>query len=117
MAFVVVKYDLEEPGRQRQVRLDEARDAIAVSNPLQVAIGRAGAIALVGQRQVDPVVVLGRVLVDDRVALVVVARADEPAEDTCRGGWGWFGRQQPYETRPQPQQRGFFGGWFGGGRW
>jgi len=31
-------------------------------------------------------------------------------------GWGWFGRQQPYETRPQ-QSRGFFGGWFGGGRW
>ncbi|TMJ06040.1 MAG: DUF459 domain-containing protein [Alphaproteobacteria bacterium] len=34
------------------------------------------------------------------------------------GGWGWFGRQQqqPFESRPQ-QQRGFFGGWFGGGRW
>jgi hypothetical protein len=33
------------------------------------------------------------------------------------GGWGWFGRQQPYESRPQPRSGGFFGGWFGGGRW
>ncbi len=31
------------------------------------------------------------------------------------GGWGWFGQPRHYET--QPQQRGFFGGWFGGGRW
>jgi hypothetical protein len=31
-------------------------------------------------------------------------------------GWGWFGQQRTYETRPQ-QDRGFFGGWFGGGRW
>jgi hypothetical protein len=33
------------------------------------------------------------------------------------GGWGWFGRPQPYESRPQPRGGGFFGGWFGGGRW
>ncbi len=30
--------------------------------------------------------------------------------------WGWLGRPRPYETRPQ-EQRGFFGGLFGGGRW
>jgi hypothetical protein len=39
----------------------------------------------------------------------------EPQHQTTQNGWGWFGRQQPYESRPQ--QRGFFGGWFGGGRW
>jgi len=39
----------------------------------------------------------------------------EPQHQTTENGWGWFGRQQPYESRPQ--QRGFFGGWFGGGRW
>jgi hypothetical protein len=39
----------------------------------------------------------------------------EPQHQTSGGGWGWFGAQQPYESRPQ--QRGFFGGWFGGGRW
>ena len=41
----------------------------------------------------------------------------EQQQQQHTGGWGWFGRPQPYETRPQPQQRGFFGGWFGGGRW
>jgi len=39
----------------------------------------------------------------------------EPQQQTTDGGWGWFGRPQPYESRPQ--QRGFFGGWFGGARW
>jgi len=38
----------------------------------------------------------------------------EPQHQTG-GGWGWFGGQQPYESRPQP--RGGFFGWFGGGRW
>jgi hypothetical protein len=37
-------------------------------------------------------------------------------QQQAEGGWGWFGRQRPYETRPQ-ESRGFFGGWFGGGRW
>ena len=40
----------------------------------------------------------------------------EQQQATESGGWGWFGRQRPYETRPQ-ESRGFFGGWFGGGRW
>jgi hypothetical protein len=40
----------------------------------------------------------------------------EPQHQTTESGWGWFGRQQPYESRPQPRG-GFFGGWFGGGRW
>jgi hypothetical protein len=39
----------------------------------------------------------------------------EQQQQTTDSAWGWFGRQQPYESRPQ--QRGFFGGWFGGGRW
>jgi hypothetical protein len=39
----------------------------------------------------------------------------EPQQQTTENnGWGWFGRQQPYESRPQ---RGFFGGIFGGGGW
>ena len=37
-------------------------------------------------------------------------------QQATESGWGWFGRQRPYETRPQ-ESRGFFGGWFGGGRW
>ena len=44
-------------------------------------------------------------------------RREAQQQQQQTGGWGWFGRPQPYETRPQPQQRGFFGGWFGGGRW
>jgi hypothetical protein len=39
----------------------------------------------------------------------------EPQQQTTENrGWGWFGRQQPYESRPQ---RGFFGGLFGNGGW
>jgi len=41
----------------------------------------------------------------------------EPQHQTSGGGWGWFGGQQPYESRPQSRGGGFFGGWFGGGRW
>jgi hypothetical protein len=44
-----------------------------------------------------------------------VPRPKREQQQTSDGGWGWFGRQQPYESRPQ--QRGFFGGWFGGSRW
>lgn len=36
-------------------------------------------------------------------------------QQTTNNGWGWFGQQRPYESRPP--ERGFFGGWFGGGRW
>ena len=49
-----------------------------------------------------------------------VERIDEHvaiAQQATNNGWGWFGRQQPYESRPQPRSGGFFGGWFGGGRW
>ena len=43
-------------------------------------------------------------------------REPQQQQQANQNGWGWFGRQQPYESRPQ--QRGFFGGWFGGGeRW
>jgi hypothetical protein len=44
-------------------------------------------------------------------------RREAQQQQPQTGGWGWFGRPQPYETRPQPQQRGFFGGWFGGRGW
>ena len=40
----------------------------------------------------------------------------EQQQQTTGGGWGWFGQPRPYETRPQ-QDRGFFGGLFGGSRW
>jgi hypothetical protein len=46
------------------------------------------------------------------------ASAQRPRREQqqTNNNWGWFGQQRPYETRPQ-QDRGFFGGWFGGGRW
>jgi hypothetical protein len=51
-------------------------------------------------------------------ALPKQASAPRPRREQQQtsGGWGWFGQPRPYETRPQ-QDRGFFGGWFGGGRW
>jgi len=44
-------------------------------------------------------------------------RREPQHQQATNNGWGWFGRQQPYESRPQPRGGGFFGGWFGGGRW
>src|SRR4051794_33954547 len=81
VAFVVVEHDLEEPRRGGEIRLNEPRDAIAVLDALQIPVSRAVAVALIGQCPVDPGIVLRRVLVDNRVALVVVARADQPCED------------------------------------
>ncbi|HWP15345.1 MAG TPA: SGNH/GDSL hydrolase family protein [Xanthobacteraceae bacterium] len=43
-------------------------------------------------------------------------RREPQHQQATHNGWGWFGRQQPYESRPQPRGGGFFG-WFGGGRW
>src|ERR1035441_2627630 len=57
---------------------------VAVLDPFQVAVRRADAIALVGIAPVDVVVVFGRVFIDDGVAFVVVALADQPAEDVTR---------------------------------
>jgi uncharacterized protein len=44
-------------------------------------------------------------------------RREPQHQQATNNGWGWFGRQQPYESRPQPRNGGFFGGWFGGSRW
>jgi hypothetical protein len=44
-------------------------------------------------------------------------RREPQQHQATNNGWGWFGRQQPYESRPQPRGGGFFGGWFGGSRW
>src|SRR5437667_12839428 len=84
VALVVIEDDFEHPGRLAQVRLDETRDAIPVLDALQIAVGRAHAVALVGLAAIDVILVFCRVLVDDGVALVVVARADEPTEDAGR---------------------------------
>jgi hypothetical protein len=45
---------------------------------------------------------------------VVRPRREPQQQQANENSWGWFGRQQPYESRPQ---RGFFGGIFGGNRW
>ena len=87
VALVVVEDHFEHPGRLGQVRPgSRSRDAIPVLDALQIAVGRAHAVALVGLAAIYVVVVLCRVLVDDGVALVVVARADEPTEDARRVG-------------------------------
>ncbi len=77
----------------------EVGGAVPVADALEVALGRAGldaAVALVGSRGrvarsvlEDLRGVLGAVAVDDDVALVVVALADQPAEDmACVRGVG-----------------------------
>src|ERR671916_2669473 len=88
VALVVVEDRLEQPALVGQLgRVGRAPARVAIRRPvtvpdaLQVAVGRARAVALVGLREIDVLVVLRRVLVDDGVALVVVALADKPAED------------------------------------
>ena len=87
VGLVVVEDHFEHPGREGQVRLDETRGTVPVLDAFQVAVGRAHAVALVGLASIHIVGVLCCVFVDDGVALVVVALADEPAEDARRIGW------------------------------
>ena len=68
-------------------RVDEQRLSVAVADGFQIAVCGAHAIALVDMGEIDVVVVLGDVLIDDRVALVVVALTDQPTEDVA-----WVGR-------------------------
>ena len=48
VALVVVEDHLEHPLVCVRIRLDQARDPVAVFDALQVAVGRAHAVALVG---------------------------------------------------------------------
>ena len=63
--------------------------AVAVEHTFEVAVGRAArvaSIALVGLGEVNAIGVFRFVSVDDDVALVVVALADEPGKDASRIG-------------------------------
>src|SRR6267154_5454858 len=68
----------------------QKRGRIAVMDALEVAVGRAADIpfvapvSFVGLGEVDPDAVLSLVAVLDYVALVVIALADEPTEDSQR---------------------------------
>ena len=100
VALAVVEHDLEHPARVAEVRrgymglaeaglgrVDEQRLSVAVADGFQIAVCGAHAIALVDLGEIDVVVVLGDVLIDDCVALVVVALTDQPTEDVA-----WVGR-------------------------
>ena len=66
----------------------QQRRTIAISNTLQIAVRRARAPLLTRQIKIDVAVILGVVVVDDRIALVVIAAANQPTEDmqrSCRG--------------------------------
>jgi hypothetical protein len=89
VAVAVVEHRLEHPAgavqlvpagvgsaEARQRRVEQQRPAVAVLDPLQVAVGRADAVALIGPREVHAAAVLPLVFVEYGVALVVVALAD-----------------------------------------
>ena len=65
----------------RQVRLLESAKAVPVPDRLEVPVRVARTVPLVRRREVDVDGVLRLVRVEDRVALVVVALRDQPAED------------------------------------
>ncbi len=80
VALVVVEHHLEQPVGRGDLGPHRPGGRVAVPDPGEVAVGAARAVALARPRGVDVAVVLGHVLVDDGVALVVVALADQPAE-------------------------------------
>ena len=85
--LAVIERDLEQPRQLRDIGFDEARRLVAVADAREIAIGRArqvAAVAFAGHRQVDRRRVFGNVVVDDAVALVVAALADQPTEDAGR---------------------------------
>ena len=97
VALSIIEDDAEHPWRgvrivRVQMRLAEARPvgveqerlAIAVTDALDVAVRSSGAIALAGPFDIDVNVVFGSVIVEDRIALVVIAAANEPTEDAFR---------------------------------
>jgi hypothetical protein len=87
MTFAVIEDDFKEPLSLCKVRLDQMRSPVAVFNALQIAIGRAvlnGPIAFVRLREINIVRIFRRVFVDDGVAFVVPALADQPGKHALR---------------------------------
>ncbi len=88
IVFTVVEDHLEQPvGSLGQVFVRFARSAVAVFDALEVAVRRAaliGSVLLVRLRQIDVrrilTLILVYILVEDRISLVVVALADQPAK-------------------------------------
>ena len=98
VVLAIVEHDFEVPvavARRLRPRLaglkfGQIRYVIAVENALEIAIGGTpwvllvATILLVGLRKINVFGVLRFVVIRNDVALVVVALADEPAEDTFR---------------------------------
>ena len=100
MPFLIVEDHLEQPLSECQIVLNKLRDAVPVFDALEVAIGRPHTISLVGLASIDVFIILRCVFVDDGVALVVVALADEPAEDTRRIDRGRIGGLDVHPSSP-----------------
>ena len=86
--LAIVDHQLEEPvGAHREVLRVGARRGVPVKHALQVSAGataRAGAVALVCQPRVHAREVFGHLAEEDRVALLFVTLAEEPAEHDRR---------------------------------
>ena len=84
--LAVIKHNLEAPisGQgHRCVRSEiwKIRSTVAIENVLEVPLGgtrRIAAVALVCLGEINPRRVLRLILIDDNVALVVIALADQP---------------------------------------
>ena len=65
----------------------QQRHTVAIADALDVAVGLAAgvvfvtSVALVGMSQINAGAVLGRILVDNGIALIVASFADQPGED------------------------------------
>src|SRR5215813_7882007 len=90
-AFVIVKDSLEHPVCEIEVWLDQPRNAVPVLDTSQLAIGSPLAAAFVNFALIHVVIVLRDVLIDNGIAFIIVALANEPTEyslwlsHSCRG--------------------------------
>src|SRR5215208_2227295 len=89
MSLAVVENYLEEPAHRGELGFDQAGWSVTVFDPLEATVPRAAVvrpICLVRLEQANARRVFGHIFVEDGVALVVVALADQPTEYTRRIG-------------------------------
>src|SRR5437588_6581531 len=95
--FTVIEDQLETPvawqcNRRFGIQIREIGCAVPIKEMFEIAVGGTGrvrSIVLVGLGEINSIRIFQFVLINNHVALVVIALADQPGEDA--GGISWVG--------------------------